>query len=968
MTTESVHAGRHASRWGRAFITATTADPWSLRADLVVLPVGPNPLEASGYWVRALDKVHPELKLEKAVPSAFMRKAESSLRVLESGELRLLLVPTPAPGIGGQDDLMREVRRITRLIVIDAENMGARSLALPLLDEEAGDDANQVAKWMFAQLRSQPPPVSLRDVILVGRTVAALAGIGAPPVRAQAFSNDGLRGDDLLDTETEVSALAEMLLLRDLEPPIVLGVLGGWGSGKSFAMRLVADRMRQIRCLSVAEEHAWPDPGNEGFAYVGHVYTVHFDAWTYAKSDLWASLMQTILSELERQLTLEEKLAEIIIPGDRASAAVAKKRAEVMRGAGRLWGVLAELDDRARDRILESELGKDILEQLYKDPAKEDPAGALWHELQRRTEQARTSLKKSSADMSAKKRELERLRAQLKEEVEREEAWLRYKTLLKHKAGPYVARVKAMIDGKESETLGFWERIKAIPRMFSKRPGESALVIVVAIVVWVGLTLIGDSFALPDLEKLLASGLGSFGTGFFMVYLRTASGILDEIEEHYREFEKIRREVAAVDDEAKRLRLEEKLRENKRIPALQKEIGELEAKIDRAKRELVFPEYRSLSEFVRARIDDGVYDAGLGLLHTVQRDLEELSHALSPATPDSDEPARKMFPRGPARVALFIDDLDRCPPEKVVEVLEATQLLLKTRLFVVVLALDVRFVSRSLEKEYSGVLSRHGAPSGLDYIEKIIQIPYRVRPVSGDSFRTYLAAQIEVESTEETPRREADAPRARTPTTATVGLHATARRRPTDPVDRLLWQQLPSDVLRFSKEEEAFLHKCGNELDLTPRSAKRLINVCKALKIVWHRDPQRRPDRPAAQAVIAFLALSCGFPTVMREVYAFIEAEEFSSADMRLREVVANLREATERTAYQDQLWMRAAANARNIFPDLRVSMLDPASLELARAFSFVGDVGYDPADAEHSSHFDPEELVPAPKSPNSAA
>jgi len=46
-----------------------------------------------------------------------------------------------------------------------------------------------------------------------------------------------------------------------------------------------------------------------------------------------------------------------------------------------------------------------------------------------------------------------------------------------------------------------------------------------------------------------------------------------------------------------------------------------------------------------------------------------------------------LFPRGLPRVVLFIDDLDRCPPARVVEVLEATQLLVKTRLFVVVMAM-----------------------------------------------------------------------------------------------------------------------------------------------------------------------------------------------------------------------------------------------------------------------------------------
>lgn len=45
------------------------------------------------------------------------------------------------------------------------------------------------------------------------------------------------------------------------------------------------------------------------------------------------------------------------------------------------------------------------------------------------------------------------------------------------------------------------------------------------------------------------------------------------------------------------------------------------------------------------------------------------------------------------RIILYIDDLDRCPPEKVVEVLQAIHLLLCFPLFVVVVAVDARWVS-----------------------------------------------------------------------------------------------------------------------------------------------------------------------------------------------------------------------------------------------------------------------------------
>jgi hypothetical protein len=61
--------------------------------------------------------------------------------------------------------------------------------------------------------------------------------------------------------------------------------------------------------------------------------------------------------------------------------------------------------------------------------------------------------------------------------------------------------------------------------------------------------------------------------------------------------------------------------------------------------------------------------------------------------------------------------------------LEAPQLLVKTKLFVVVVAIDVRYVTLALENRYMGILKADSNLSGLDYLEKVIQLPYRLPPV-----------------------------------------------------------------------------------------------------------------------------------------------------------------------------------------------------------------------------------------------
>ena len=49
------------------------------------------------------------------------------------------------------------------------------------------------------------------------------------------------------------------------------------------------------------------------------------------------------------------------------------------------------------------------------------------------------------------------------------------------------------------------------------------------------------------------------------------------------------------------------------------------------------------------------------------------------------------------RLVIFVDDLDRCPPEKCVEVLQSLVLLTEGTPFVIFLAIDPRIVVTAIE-------------------------------------------------------------------------------------------------------------------------------------------------------------------------------------------------------------------------------------------------------------------------------
>lgn len=76
-----------------------------------------------------------------------------------------------------------------------------------------------------------------------------------------------------------------------------------------------------------------------------------------------------------------------------------------------------------------------------------------------------------------------------------------------------------------------------------------------------------------------------------------------------------------------------------------------------------------------------------------------------------------------SRVVVFIDDLDRCSPPKVLEVLESIKIFFDIKGFVFVVGLSDRTMMKIISKHYenSGV-------TGEDYIQKIIQLPIRIPP------------------------------------------------------------------------------------------------------------------------------------------------------------------------------------------------------------------------------------------------
>lgn len=92
--------------------------------------------------------------------------------------------------------------------------------------------------------------------------------------------------------------------------------------------------------------------------------------------------------------------------------------------------------------------------------------------------------------------------------------------------------------------------------------------------------------------------------------------------------------------------------------------------------------------------------------------------------------------------AVFIDDLDRCLPEKAVEVLEVIKTVLNTENFAFLVALDDEVIERGISHRYRDYRFEGAKPqmpiTGFEYLEKIVHLPFRLPQLTREQAHSFV--------------------------------------------------------------------------------------------------------------------------------------------------------------------------------------------------------------------------------------
>ena len=651
----------------------------------------------------------------------------------------------------------------------------------------------------------------------------------ADPVPLLGFNTDAPEGRDLLNVGREVEAFARLIASRNTATPLSVGVFGAWGSGKSFFMRRL-----QRRVASFAERGR--DEGAKS-KFHGWIAQIEFNAWHYSEGNLAASFIDHILRNLrvepnEAEETLKARSEVLVKQLDSA-----KQDLEVRQKA--LTDAEAQ---RAQVQQNLSELNVKITDQIETKSAE--------------IANARTDLKDAQDKLA---QELTNLQTEIEEEIRKVPAAAVATLLVKKLDNPELSKAtnnvrSLIVEAQRTSTL-------------------RKLILYGLIVVAIGAIAIAikqtNFYAQVIAIAAAAGGLASTAATWLRKLNALAKSGQELQDEQDRLRQAVREEVTAeyegvvsqlrtlvenrratVDDLSEQLRaleqapvtarLELETLENQRAELLAQQAAAV-AVVENKKAELAkLTTGTLLDEFLDERVSSDGYLKQLSIFSRIRNDFQRLSDLMTTANKEYVEGKKVegvvVDPPPVSRIVLYIDDLDRCPADRVAEVLKLVHLLLAFPLFVCVVAVDPRWVTRCLREApglIDGDISKEseladevGIPAtATDYLEKIFQIPLWLRPVP-------TAQRAAIVRTLLDPSESLDDSRFDVPVGPLKRVVATNTATPegveSDDDNSTSVEEIDPDVI--SEEELDYLTKLPELLDGNPRSLKRFVNTYRLVK------------------------------------------------------------------------------------------------------------------------------------------
>jgi hypothetical protein len=517
-------------------------------------------------------------------------------------------------------------------------------------------------------------------------------------------SRAGFYGDfidptkDWLNIEQDVKTLTAVMLAKNTQLPLAIGLFADWGHGKSFFMASIRQEIRDAK------------KNYNSAVFCTDVVPIEFNAWHYADTNLWASLVNHILVQLLKfiapEATDEEKQQAILnqISSTKSQAVVAREKQKA---------VLNTISTKEKELSTAKKQREDKEIEL-REIKQKDIYDVLTDEQKKEVRKAADTLGVPAIINSFS--DLQTLYAQASSVT-----------------GKTHSLIKSILQSRNRNLLiaMLISVLIVVPILVEiiNREGSSGNAFMVKIGAIVAKFVAFIGIVTPILKKALYK----MNAG-----ISTIEAIKNNAELKFEEKRMtLSEDEIRVSEEIEQLKIQES-QAAEVITSKEKELEILEEKIRLLKEE------RSLNRFLTTRTQSEDYRKHLGIISVIREDFTSLTTKLANAHKEPNSSFRRID-----RIVLYIDDLDRCPTDKVMDVLQAVHLLLAFPLFVVVVGVDPRWLLHSLGSTFSA-FQNEGKNFGLDkktsewlttpqhFLEKIFQIQFCLSPMTPEGYATMI--------------------------------------------------------------------------------------------------------------------------------------------------------------------------------------------------------------------------------------
>lgn len=525
------------------------------------------------------------------------------------------------------------------------------------------------------------------------------------------ISSDSDDGEDYLDIKDDVNAFARVMAAKSFEPPLAIALLGKWGSGKSFFMRKLKEGIQNLSNENPEEQFC------EGIAHV------HFNAWSYMDSNLWACFVTRIFESLDDYI-------KDTFPSEKEKKEIENQLFNKLNVSKEQLSNLHKQKESIDNNIQKLQTKKDKLKaQLnkkinsIKTKTLTDIIKKVDEEFNVRNE-IETTLVSNPTFVSTKEKFVE---------IVPEKYWDNPTAFYDQLKSGYTF-LKAFFHRDSLCKNILW--ITVIILILALTPVITYIINL--LISWQDFTLTnGQWFTISLIGSAFVRGIDTF------IKLKKQIAPFWKIKENYEA--KKTNALFEFEQEEKGLRLE--------IDNFKQEIILIDSQIQLNKEIKATLEFKlknalsteALYTFIEKRANSDDYKKHLGIVSLIRKDFEILSglltgHQTELVTNKESQDFKELFvdKKPLERIILYIDDLDRCPEERVVEVLEAVNLLMAFPLFVVVVGVDPRWVKSALLQKYKNQFQDETddeAISPSNYLEKIFQVPFHLKDAGDESIK-----------------------------------------------------------------------------------------------------------------------------------------------------------------------------------------------------------------------------------------